>query len=160
MRVYCKCGERAIVSRSITNDANCADLSCSCSNPDCGHTFVSSISYRHSLKQSKLHFGLGAMSKPSIGFGKMLGSRIQCGCGERAVINKTNRLSNDCADLYCECKNPECEHQFVMSLYFSHTLSPSSKDTRELADCLVKVLKPDHRDYLKQQLALFLYISL
>ncbi|RSD30730.1 ogr/Delta-like zinc finger family protein [Vibrio pectenicida] len=150
MRVYCKCSERAIVSRSIAKDANCADLSCSCSNPECGHTFVSSIGYRHSLKQSKLHFGIGATSKPSL-----FGSRITCGCGERAVINKTNRLSNDCADLYCECKNPACEHQFVMSLYFSHTLSPSSKDTKELADCLVRVLKPDHRDHLKQQLALF-----
>ena len=150
MRVYCKCGERAIVSRSIAKDANCADLSCSCSNPECGHTFVSSIGYRHSLKQSKLHLGIGATNKPSL-----FGSRIACGCGERAVINKTNRLSNDCADLYCECKNPTCEHQFVMSLYFCHTLSPSSKDTDELANCLIKMLKPGHRDHLKEQLALF-----
>ena len=150
MRVYCKCGERAIVSRIIEKDAHCANLSCSCSNPECGHTFVSSISYRHSLKQSKLHFGIGATSKPSL-----FGSRITCGCGERAVINKTNRLSNDCADLYCSCKNSKCNHQFVMSLYFSHTLSPSSKNTNELAHCLIKVLKPEHRDNLKQQLALF-----
>lgn len=150
MRVYCKCGERAIVSRSIINDANCADLSCSCSNPECGHTFVSAIGYRHSLKPSKLYMGIGAASKPS-----MFGSRVFCGCGERAVIKKTNRLSNDCADLYCECKNPTCEHQFVMSLYFSHTLSPSSKTTNDLADCLIKVLSPDKRDHLKQQLALF-----
>ena len=113
MRVYCKCGERAIVSRSIAKDANCADLSCSCSNPECGHTFVSSIGYRHSLKQSKLHFGIGATSKPSL-----FGSRITCGCGERAVINKTNRLSNDCADLYCECKNPACEQSVCYVFVF------------------------------------------
>ena len=153
MRVYCKCGERAIVSRSNAADAHCAELSCSCSNPDCGHTFVSALGYKHSLKHSKLHFGIGAASKPL--FGKVFGSRIFCGCGERAVINKTNRLSNDCADLYCECKNPACEHQFVMSLYFSHTLSPSSKTTSDLANCLIKVLSPDKRDHLKQQLALF-----
>ncbi|WP_420856585.1 ogr/Delta-like zinc finger family protein [Vibrio pelagius] len=146
MRVYCKCGERAIVNRSQSTENNCADLSCSCTDPNCGHSFVSSIGYRHSLKPSKVHLGMGAF---------MRGTRVHCGCGERAVINKTNRLSNDCADLYCECKNPACEHQFVMSLYFSHTLSPSSKDTSELANCLIKVLKPDHRDHLKQQLALF-----
>ncbi len=150
MRVYCQCGERAIVSRSNNADANCAELSCSCSNPNCGHTFVSAIGYKHSLKPSKLHLGIGAASKPS-----MFGSRVYCGCGERAVIKKTNRLSNDCADLYCECKNPACEHQFVMSLFFSHTLSPSSKTTSDLATCLIKALSPDNRDHLKQQLALF-----
>ncbi len=146
MRVFCQCGERAIVSRCTMQEANSADLSCSCSNPGCGHTFVSSIGYRHSLKPSKLHLGIGA---------SLAGTRIQCGCGERAVIKKTNRLSNDCADLYCECKSLACEHQFVMSLFFSHTLSPSSKTTSELAASLIKALSPDKRDHLKQQLALF-----
>ncbi|WP_079884754.1 ogr/Delta-like zinc finger family protein [Vibrio parahaemolyticus] len=146
MRVYCQCGERAIVSRSKAADANCAELSCSCSNPECGHSFVSAIGYRHSLKKSKIHWGIGA---------SLIGTRIHCGCGERAVINKTNRLSNDCADLYCECKNLACGHQFVMSLYFSHTLSPSSHTTSDLAGCLIKALSPDKRDHLKQQLALF-----
>lgn len=146
MRVYCKCGERAIVSRSIANDANCADLSCSCSSPECGHTFVNSVGYRHSTKPSKVHAGLGAY---------MQGTRVYCGCGERAVINKTHRLSNDCADMYCACKSPVCEHEFVMSSFYSHTLSPSSKTTNDLADCLIKVLSPDKRDHLKQQLALF-----
>ncbi len=149
MRVYCKCGERAIVSRSTsTND--CADLSCSCSNPDCGHTFVSALGYKHSLKPSKLHFGIGALNQPTIS-----GTKIMCGCGERAVINKTNRLSNDCADLYCECKNPACEHQFVMSLYYSHTLSPSAKTTSALAHCVINALRPDDRRKLAAQLALF-----
>ena len=146
MRVYCQCGERAIVSKSTIKSADSADLSCSCSNPECGHSFVSAIGYRHSLKKSTIHLGIGA---------SLIGSRIHCGCGERAVINKTNRLSNDCADLYCECKNQECGHQFVMSLYFSHTLSPSSKTTSNLAHCLLSVLSPERRDHLKQQLALF-----
>ncbi|MCL9775723.1 ogr/Delta-like zinc finger family protein [Vibrio sp. S4B1] len=88
-------------------------------------------------------------------FGKVFGTRVFCGCGERAVINKTNRLSNDCADLYCECKNPECEHQFVMSLYFSHTLSPSSKTTQQLANSLVKALPPEKRQELSLQLSMF-----
>ena len=149
MRVYCQCGEHAIVSRSQQGHAsgvNGAELSCSCSNPGCGHTFVSAISYKHTLTHSKLHLGIGAV---------MTGKRIVCGCGERSIIKKSNRLSNDCADLYCECKSPACDHKFVMSLYFSHSLSPSSKSTSELANCLIKVLKPEHRDNLKQQLALF-----
>ncbi|MGI9888109.1 ogr/Delta-like zinc finger family protein [Vibrio chagasii] len=146
MRVYCQCGERAIVSKSTIKSADCADLSCSCSNPECGHSFVSAIGYRHSLKKSTIHLGIGA---------SLIGSRIHCGCGERAVIKKTNRLSNDCADLYCECKSQACGHQFVMSLYFSHTLSPSSKTTDSLAHCLISILPPDGREHLKQQLALF-----
>ncbi|MDN4696310.1 hypothetical protein QYZ44_21550 [Vibrio parahaemolyticus] len=60
-------------------EANNADLYCSCSIPECGHTFVSSICYRHSLKPSKLHLGIGA---------SLAGTRIQCGCGERAVIKR------------------------------------------------------------------------
>ncbi|AUR95196.1 ogr/Delta-like zinc finger family protein [Vibrio cyclitrophicus] len=149
MRVYCKCGERAIVSRSKAADANCAELSCSCSNPDCGHTFVSALGYKHSLKHSKIHLGMGAASKPSLS-----GSRIFCGCGERSIITKTNRLSNDCADLYCECKNQACGHQFVMSLYFNYTLSPSSKATSDLAACLSQVLPPNKRLELSRQLSL------
>lgn len=145
MRVYCQCGERAIVSKSTIKSADCADLSCSCSSPECGHSFVSAIGYRHSLKKSTIHLGIGA---------SLIGSRIHCGCGERAVIKKTNRLSNDCADLYCECKNQECGHQFVMSLYFNYTLSPSSKATSDLAACLSQVLPPNKRLELSRQLSL------
>ncbi|CAE6929091.1 ogr/Delta-like zinc finger family protein [Vibrio parahaemolyticus] len=150
MKVLCKCSERAIVGRSIPQEANSADLFCSCSNPECGHTFVSSIGYRHSLKPSKLHLGIGAISRPTL-----QGTRIQCGCGERAIISKTNRLSFDCADLYCKCKNPTCGHEFVMSLYFSHTLSPSAKTTSHMAAELCKALPPETRQQLRQQLSMF-----
>ncbi len=147
MRVYCKCGERAILSRSEAVADDCANLLCSCTDPVCGHTFVSQLGYKHSLVQSLL---CEAATIP-----KVNGSRVTCGCGERAVITKTNRLSNDCADLYYLCKNPACGHKFVMSLYYSHSLSPSSKTTNELAVALVKALSPDSRHSLQQQMALF-----
>ncbi|UXI02892.1 ogr/Delta-like zinc finger family protein [Photobacterium sp. TY1-4] len=71
------------------------------------------------------------------------------------MITKTNRLSNDCADLYYQCKNPACGHKFVMSLYYSHSLSPSSKTTDDLAVALVKALSPNQRQHLAQQISLF-----
>ncbi|MBL4830873.1 MAG: ogr/Delta-like zinc finger family protein [Aliivibrio sp.] len=145
MRVFCKCGERAVISRStILEDGG--ELSCSCRDADCGHSFITAINYKHALCNSTINITVGA---------SMAGNKIHCGCGERAVIKKTNRLSNDCADLYCECKNRECGHNFVMSLYFSHTLSPSAKSTENLAIHLIRVLSPQGRTSLKQQLALF-----
>ena len=145
MRVLCKCGERAIVSRSKVSEDGC-ELSCSCRDADCGHSFITAIGYKHAL----IHSGMSLTNGAS-----MIGSKIHCGCGERAVIKKTNRLSNDCADLYCECKNKECGHSFVVSLYYSHTLSPSAKATENLAVHLVRALSPQGRTSLQQQLALF-----
>lgn len=145
MRVYCQCGERAIISRCTSTDSG-EKLYCSCSNPECGHTFVSALAYKHSLKRSKLQFEMAATSN---------GSRIFCGCGAPAIINKTNWLSNDCADIYCSCSDPACNHQFVMTLYFEHTLSPSAKTTNELSNALIRALNPQHRKQLTQQLSLF-----
>lgn len=151
MRVLCKCGARAIISRSDVTD-DCANLFCSCSDPECGHTFVSPLGYKHSLVHSKL---LNSSPKAAATVPMVNGSRVSCGCGERAVITKTNRLSNDCADLYYQCKNPACGHKFVMSLYYSHSLSPSSKTTDDLAVALVKALSPNQRQSLAQQISLF-----
>ncbi|MGF1710118.1 ogr/Delta-like zinc finger family protein [Vibrio sp. 99-70-13A1] len=92
---------------------------------------------------------MGAASKPSLS-----GRRIFCGCGERSIITKTNRLSNDCADLYCSCSDPECGHTFVMNLSYSHTLSPSAKTATQLAFNMVKALTPEHRKDLHQQLSM------
>ncbi|WP_434360905.1 ogr/Delta-like zinc finger family protein [Parasalinivibrio latis] len=81
------------------------------------------------------------------------GGRIHCGCGSRARITKTNRLSSNVADIYCECG--ACGHRFVMSLSFSHTLSPSAKTTNELAMAVIRSLTPASRVQLREQLALF-----
>ncbi|WP_025822481.1 ogr/Delta-like zinc finger family protein [Shewanella marina] len=73
-------------------------------------------------------------------------------CGNRAHINKSNRLSLGYADLYCSCTEPECGHTFVANLTFSHTLSPSAKTTTALVSELAKALSPAQRKQLQQEL--------
>ncbi|PMN10097.1 ogr/Delta-like zinc finger family protein [Vibrio lentus] len=81
--------------------------------------------------------------------------RVVCTeCGEKARIQKSNRISAGYSDLYCSCSDPECGHSFVMNLAFSHTLSPSAKTTSQLAFEMVKALAPDQRQELKQQLSI------
>ncbi|NOI88552.1 ogr/Delta-like zinc finger family protein [Vibrio sp. 99K-1] len=81
--------------------------------------------------------------------------RVVCTeCGEKARIQKSNRISAGYSDLYCSCSDPECGHSFVMNLTFSHTLSPSAKTTSQLAFEMVKALAPDQRQELKQQLSI------
>ncbi|WP_062710775.1 ogr/Delta-like zinc finger family protein [Grimontia marina] len=82
-----------------------------------------------------------------------MGKRIVCSCGERACIQKTNRLSANVADLYCECSG--CGHRFVMVRAFSHTLSPSAHTTEALALALIRSVTPSVRKTLHEQLALF-----
>lgn len=53
--------------------------------------------------------------------------RVFCSeCGNKALINKTNRISDGYANLYCSCTNVDCGHRFVSTLAFSHSLSPSA----------------------------------
>ncbi|TMX39743.1 transcriptional regulator [Vibrio rotiferianus] len=75
-------------------------------------------------------------------------------CGEKARIQKSNRISASYSDLYCSCSDPECGHTFVMNLTFSHSLSPSAKTTSQIAFNLVKALAPDQRKELQRQLLL------
>ncbi|WP_081275639.1 ogr/Delta-like zinc finger family protein [Vibrio cyclitrophicus] len=81
--------------------------------------------------------------------------RVVCTeCGEKARIQKSNRISTVYSDLYCSCSDPECGHSFVMNLTFSHTLSPSAKTTSQLAFEIVKALSPEQRQELQRQLSL------
>ncbi|NOH82833.1 ogr/Delta-like zinc finger family protein [Vibrio sp. 03-59-1] len=81
--------------------------------------------------------------------------RVVCPeCGEKARIQKSNRISASYSDLYCSCSDPECGHSFVMNLTFSHTLSPSAKTTSQLAFEMIKALAPDQRTELKEQLSI------
>ncbi|PTP89152.1 ogr/Delta-like zinc finger family protein [Vibrio splendidus] len=81
--------------------------------------------------------------------------RVVCPeCGEKARIQKSNRISAGYSDLYCSCSDPECGYSFVMNLTFSHTLSPSAKTTSQLAFEMVKALAPDQRQELKNQLSI------
>jgi len=82
--------------------------------------------------------------------------RVNCNqCGYKARIEKTNWFSSNSADLYCSCTDPECGHTFVMSLGFSHTLSPSAKNTSDLVIALVKSMSPEKAKQLRSQLSMF-----
>ncbi|MGF1869011.1 ogr/Delta-like zinc finger family protein [Photobacterium indicum] len=76
-------------------------------------------------------------------------------CGDKAYIQKTNRISTSYADLYCSCSDPECGHSFVMNLSFSHTPSPSAKNTNELVVALVNSMSAEKVKELHRQLAIF-----
>ena len=53
MRVICpECGERSHIQKSNRMSTKYADLYCSCSDPECGHTFVMNLSYSHTLSPS------------------------------------------------------------------------------------------------------------
>lgn len=80
--------------------------------------------------------------------------RVLCTvCGKKAVIGKTDRLSVGCANLYCSCTDPECGHTFVVTVSFSHTLSPSAKTASEVVAALARSLSPEQRKKLQQELA-------
>lgn len=148
MRVDCSCGAKAVVSRSERNkqNPNAAELYCSCKKPECGHSFVASLGFKHSLN-------LPASASAGLSLGAYVqGTRIFCGCGERATIQKTNRLSVNVSDIYCQCA---CGHRFVMCRAYAFTLSPSALTTNELAMALIRAVTPATRQTLHQQLALF-----
>lgn len=53
MRVICPdCGSVAIIGKTNQLSLAHADLYCSCSQPECGHTFVANLSFSHTLSPS------------------------------------------------------------------------------------------------------------
>ena len=53
MRVICpECGAKSRIQKSNRLDDKVSDLYCSCSDPECGHSFVMNLSYSHSLSPS------------------------------------------------------------------------------------------------------------
>ncbi len=44
--------------------------------------------------------------------------RVYCKvCGQRGRITKTNRLSDDVSDLYCQCTDAECGHTIIWAYF-------------------------------------------
>lgn len=69
--------------------------------------------------------------------------RVYCReCGSVAVITKTQRLSLDAADLYCSCK--QCNHRFVWSAGFKHSLTESVQEKSDVI-CLLFNGLPDNK---------------
>lgn len=55
VRVKCdRCGGLAIIQSSKEVSAQVKQLYCSCSNPECGHTFVCDLTFSHTLSPSAL----------------------------------------------------------------------------------------------------------
>jgi hypothetical protein len=53
MRVLCtSCNSKAIIGKTDRISAAHANLYCSCSDPECGHTFVVNVSFSHTLSPS------------------------------------------------------------------------------------------------------------
>ena len=69
-------------------------------------------------------------------------------CGNKAFIHSRRRLDIKMSQLYCTCKNPQCGHTFVMDLSFSHTLSPSGQQTRDMMINLLRALPDAERRQL------------
>nr|WP_258405136.1 ogr/Delta-like zinc finger family protein [Shewanella psychrotolerans] len=47
-----ECGSKAIIGKTNRLSLAHADLYCSCTNPECGHTFVANLSFSHTLSPS------------------------------------------------------------------------------------------------------------
>ena len=67
-------------------------------------------------------------------------------CLADATIRKTNRKHPQLADVYCSCTNIECGHTFVMSVSFSHTISPSALKGQGRVKELIDALPEQDRD--------------
>jgi len=53
MRVLCTvCGKKAVIGKTDRISSAHANLYCSCSDPECGHTFVANLSFSHTLSPS------------------------------------------------------------------------------------------------------------
>ncbi|RXJ71766.1 transcriptional regulator [Veronia nyctiphanis] len=55
MRILCQCGAASIIHRvnALSNSTD-TELMCSCTDPECGHSFISGVSYKHATKPSRL----------------------------------------------------------------------------------------------------------
>ncbi|OXS13814.1 transcriptional regulator [Zobellella denitrificans] len=78
--------------------------------------------------------------------------RVYCReCGSKGRITKTNRLSRDYTELYCQCNDAECGHTWVVGAGYRHSLNPSAKTTTQMAFQLVKALPPGaQKDLLRE----------
>ncbi|MCY1314417.1 Ogr/Delta-like zinc finger [compost metagenome] len=79
--------------------------------------------------------------------------RVYCKeCGEKARIASREDISPEFAKLYCQCLDAKsCGHRFVMTLAFSHTLSPAAEtQERILFDRLRELPRDKLRDLFDQ----------
>lgn len=73
-------------------------------------------------------------------------------CSSEVIILKTERIHRDSSRLYCRCKNPDCCHEFVMNLDYSHTTRASKLTEKGLLYYLIEKLPIEEIKQLKQVL--------
>jgi hypothetical protein len=57
MRIRCnRCEQLAVIQSSSQESDSVKKLYCTCSNPECGHTFVMELAFSHTLSPSALDF--------------------------------------------------------------------------------------------------------
>ncbi|NIB44787.1 ogr/Delta-like zinc finger family protein [Pseudomaricurvus alkylphenolicus] len=72
-------------------------------------------------------------------------------CGSKATISSRQTKDPKVSDLYCTCKNVHCGHTFVSTLSFSHTISPSAKQSKGMMiDMLMAMPKHEQQQLLRQ----------
>lgn len=69
-------------------------------------------------------------------------------CGGKSFIETRKRLDKKMSQLYCCCKNPHCGHTFVMDLCFSHTLSPSAQQHKDVVVSFLRALPDTERQMM------------
>ncbi|MFG0454937.1 ogr/Delta-like zinc finger family protein [Shewanella mangrovisoli] len=53
MRILCPtCHSKAVIGKTDRLSVAVANLYCSCTDPECGHTFVANVSFSHTLSPS------------------------------------------------------------------------------------------------------------
>ena len=70
-------------------------------------------------------------------------------CKGKSYITKTERVHPEISKIYCSCKNPDCNHRFVMNLEYSHTTRTSSLVQDDLISQLVANLSDKDKQLLK-----------
>ena len=69
-------------------------------------------------------------------------------CGGKATINARKTLDVKVSQLYCSCKDAECGHTFVMDLCYSHSLSPSSRQAKNMVIDFMRALPEAERQLM------------
>jgi hypothetical protein len=69
-------------------------------------------------------------------------------CKGKAIVHARKELDVTMSQLYCSCKDPECGHTFVMDLCFSHTLSPSAQQAKDVVVSFLRALPDAERQLM------------
>ncbi len=149
MRIHCsKCNAVAVTSDHEEVSPGSIKFYCQCLNAkDCGHRFVMSLTFSHTLTPPAATIEPIAFQSP-----QKLAPRVYCNnCGSKAIITSRDSVSPEFAKLYCFCRNGDCGHRFVSTLSFSHALVPASEPIdRMLFDRLRDLPRQKQREMFEQ----------